>query len=82
MLRCNGSDVCFHTQTTPQTGNDAHEFVRIPLLFISGVFIPISELPSWGQFLSGFSPLTHTIELAKGELGGENIFAPFLNVAA
>ncbi|MDG6223507.1 MAG: ABC transporter permease [Candidatus Bathyarchaeota archaeon] len=55
-------------------------FVRIPLLFISGVFIPISELPSWGQFLSGFSPLTHTIELVKGGLGGENIFGPFLNI--
>ena len=56
-------------------------FVRIPLLFISGVFIPISELPEWGQFLSGFSPLTHTIELVKAGLGGENIFGPFLNVA-
>lgn len=54
--------------------------VRIPLLFISGVFIPISELPSWGQFLSAFSPLTHTIELVKWGLGGENIFGPFVNV--
>jgi ABC-2 type transport system permease protein len=56
-------------------------FVRIPLLFISGVFIPLSELPIWGQSLSIFSPLTHTIELVKGGLGGENIFGPFVNVA-
>jgi ABC-2 type transport system permease protein len=56
-------------------------FVRIPLLFISGVFIPLSELPVWGQSLSIFSPLTHTIELVKGGLGGENIFGPFANVA-
>jgi ABC-2 type transport system permease protein len=56
-------------------------FVRIPLLFISGVFIPISNLPYWGQVLSVFSPLTHTIELVKGGLGGENIFGPFVNVA-
>jgi ABC-2 type transport system permease protein len=56
-------------------------FVRIPLLFISGVFIPLSELPVWGQSLSIFSPLTHTIELVKGGLGGENIFGPFVNVA-
>jgi ABC-2 type transport system permease protein len=55
-------------------------FVRIPLLFISGVFIPLSELPVWGQSLSIFSPLTHTIELVKGGLGGENIFGPFVNV--
>jgi ABC-2 type transport system permease protein len=56
-------------------------FVRIPLLFISGVFIPLSELPIWGQSLSIFSPLTHTIELVKGGLGGENIFGSFVNVA-
>jgi ABC-2 type transport system permease protein len=56
-------------------------FVRIPLLFISGVFIPISELPEWGQLLSAFSPLTHTIELVKSGLGGENIFGPVVNVA-
>lgn len=56
-------------------------FVRIPLLFISGVFIPISELPVWGQILSAFSPLTHTIELVKCGLGGENIFGPLVNAA-
>jgi len=56
-------------------------FVRIPLLFISGVFIPLSELPVWGQSLSIFSPLTHTIELVKGGLGGENIFGSLVNVA-
>ncbi|MCW4035480.1 MAG: ABC transporter permease [Candidatus Bathyarchaeota archaeon] len=55
-------------------------FVRIPMLFISGVFIPISELPYWGQILSVFSPLTHTIELVKGGLGGENIFGGVLNI--
>jgi ABC-2 type transport system permease protein len=55
-------------------------FVRIPLLFVSGIFIPISELPSWGQTLSMLSPLTHTIELVKGGLGGENIFGVVFNV--
>jgi ABC-2 type transport system permease protein len=56
-------------------------FVRIPLLFISGVFVPISNLPFWGQILSMFSPLTHTIELVRSGLGGENVFGPFVNVA-
>jgi ABC-2 type transport system permease protein len=56
-------------------------FVRIPLLFISGIFITISELPSWGQILSLFSPLTHSIELVRGGLGGENFFGPLINVA-
>jgi ABC-2 type transport system permease protein len=55
-------------------------FVRIPLLFISGVFIPVKDLPAWGQLLSMFSPLTHSIELVRGGLGGENFFGPLVNV--
>lgn len=55
-------------------------FVRIPLLFISGVFVPVEDLPAWGQALSVFSPLTHTIELVRGGLGGENFFGIPLNI--
>jgi len=56
-------------------------FVRIPLLFISGVFIPVKDLPTWGQVLSVFSPLTHTIELVRGGLGGENFFEIPVSIA-
>ena len=55
-------------------------FVRIPLLFISGVYIPVSELPSWGQAVSLLSPLTHTMELARYALGGETFFGPVVNI--
>jgi ABC-2 type transport system permease protein len=55
-------------------------FVRIPLLFISGVYIPVRELPSWGQAVSLLSPLTHTIELARFALGGEAFFGPAVNI--
>ena len=56
-------------------------FVRIPLLFISGVFIPVKDLPYWGQIASMFSPLTHTIELVRAGLDGENFFGPLLNLS-
>jgi ABC-2 type transport system permease protein len=56
-------------------------FVRIPLLFISGVYTPVSELPSWGQVGSMLSPLTHTIELARYAFGGETFFGPLLNIS-
>jgi len=56
-------------------------FVRIPLLFISGVYTPVRELPSWGQIGSMLSPLTHTIELARYALGGETFFGPLVNIA-
>jgi len=55
-------------------------FVRIPLLFISGFYTPVGELPSWGQIVSMLSPLTHTIELARYALGGETFFGPVVNI--
>jgi len=55
-------------------------FVRIPLLFISGIYIPIRDLSYWMQNISMLSPLTHTIELARYALGGETFFGPFLNI--
>ena len=56
-------------------------FVRIPLLFISGVYMPISDLPAWGQVASAASPLTHTIELVRLGLGGANFFGLAVNVS-
>jgi ABC-2 type transport system permease protein len=55
-------------------------FVRIPLLFVSGVYISVKDLPSWGQAVSALSPLTHTIELVRLGLGGENFFGLILNM--
>jgi len=55
-------------------------FVRIPLLFVSGVYVQVRDLPSWGQIASAASPLTHTIELVRLGLGGENFFGPAVNV--
>ena len=56
-------------------------FVRIPLLFISGVYVAVKDLPSWGQVASAASPLTHTVELIRLGLGGENFFGPAINIA-
>ena len=56
-------------------------FVRIPLLFISGVYTPIRELPAWMQVVSMLSPLTHTVELSRYGLGGEAFFGALVNIA-
>jgi ABC-2 type transport system permease protein len=45
-------------------------FVRIPLLFISGLYIPLEQLPAIGQVAAFFSPLTHTLDLLRYALGG------------
>jgi len=55
-------------------------FVRIPLLFISGVYTAVRDLPNWGQAISLLSPLTHTIELARCGFGGESYFGALVNV--
>ena len=44
--------------------------VRLPLIFISGVFIPIDKLPGWGKIIAVFSPLTYTCDLARHALLG------------
>ena len=56
-------------------------FVRIPLLFISGVYSPVQELPLAMQIVSLLSPLTHTVELARYSLGVPTFFGPLINVA-
>jgi ABC-2 type transport system permease protein len=58
-------------------------FVRIPLLFISGVFIPIEGLPLIGQAVACLSPLTHTLVLIRRGLGVESFNIPLeMNVIA
>jgi ABC-2 type transport system permease protein len=55
-------------------------FVRIPLMFISGMFIPIENLPIAGQILAAISPLTHTIDLLKLGTGSSSIFGFTTNI--
>ncbi|MGQ9679912.1 MAG: ABC transporter permease [Candidatus Bathyarchaeia archaeon] len=55
-------------------------FVRLPLLFISGVYTPIGDLPFIMRIASLLSPLTHTVELARYALGGEAFFTPLINL--
>ena len=56
-------------------------FVRIPLLFVSGVFTLIGDLPTWMQAVPLLSPLTHTVELARYGLGVGGFFGPAINIA-
>jgi|YelNatPaOPRAMG01_1025707.scaffolds.fasta_scaffold02419_14 ABC-2 type transport system permease protein len=49
-------------------------FFRFPLLFVSGVFMPLSQLPWWLQPLALASPLTHTVELLRLGITGTSSF--------
>jgi ABC-2 type transport system permease protein len=55
--------------------------VRLPLIFISGVFIPIESIPSIGQVAAFFSPLTYGNDLIQAAYHGHTHFNPLLDVA-
>jgi len=55
--------------------------VVTPMAFLSGVFFPVAQLPSWLQVISQVLPLTHAIALARPLLLGHWPQAPVLHVA-
>jgi len=50
---------------TPSEIMTLANLVRLPLIFISGVFIPLEQLPAWGQIISALSPLTYAHNLNR-----------------
>lgn len=56
--------------------------VRLPLIFFSGVFVPVSQMPEWGRWLSHISPLTYTTELLRTGIGQEVQIGPWWCVLA
>lgn len=54
-------------------------FVRLPLIFISGLYIPIESLPGWGQIIAAFSPLTYANDLFRYALEGKTSYGPALD---
>jgi ABC-2 type transport system permease protein len=52
--------------------------IKFPLIFVSGVFIPASNLPGWGRVISKFSPLTYFVDLVRVSFGGSG--QPWMNL--
>ena len=42
--------------------------VKFPVVFISGVFIPLKDLPLWGRAIAFVSPLTYFTDIARHSL--------------
>ncbi len=55
--------------------------VRFPLIFISGVFIPLAVLPVFGQVIAFLSPLTYANDLIQGGYLGKTHLNPLIDVA-
>jgi len=54
--------------------------VRLPLIFISGVFIPISSMPQIGQKIAFFSPLTYGNDMIEFAYTGKSLFSPLQDI--
>ncbi len=53
--------------------------VRLPLMFISGIFVAIPTLPYWGRVLSWFSPVSYCVDLFYRGLGFKDYFGPVVS---
>jgi len=48
--------------------------LKFPLVFISGIFVPLEQLPSWGMGLAICSPLTYFTDIARYSFTGSHSF--------
>jgi len=55
--------------------------VRWPLLFISGIFIPLAEMAPWTRALAYLSPLTYAQDLMNHAVLGTGDLNPWLDLA-
>ncbi|MCK4376524.1 MAG: ABC transporter permease [Candidatus Brocadiae bacterium] len=56
--------------------------VRLPLLFLSGIFIPIAQMPAWARWLAPLSPLSYAADLIRRGYGQAGYFPPWLDFTA
>jgi len=53
--------------------------IRFPLIFISGIFIPLSRMEGPGLYLAYCSPLTYLVDLFNAAVSGESTFSPLVD---
>jgi ABC-2 type transport system permease protein len=52
--------------------------VRLPLLFVSGIFVPIAQMPAWAGWVAPLSPLSYTSALIRASYGSVPYFPVWL----
>ena len=54
--------------------------VRLPLLFVSGIFMPIGQMPVWARWVAPLSPLSYTSALMRIAFGRPAFFPIWLSL--
>lgn len=67
---------------TPSQVMMLSNLVRLPLIFVSGVFVPHAQMPAWGQWLSPLSPLSYSADLIRVGFGAKPYFPVVVDVLA
>lgn len=49
--------------------------VKFPVVFISGIFIPLAQLPEWGRIISYVSPLTYFTDIIRHCIQDQGYFS-------
>jgi len=84
------SAVCFsslgllfsaYPSNIPATVMMISALVRFPMIFISGIFIPIDNLPEFGKILAFLSPLTYFTDIARFCVGLKSFFPVYMDFA-
>jgi len=60
----------FPATSSPATIMMLSSLIKFPLVFVSGVFVPVGELPAWARVIASLSPLTYFTEVARYCMGG------------
>jgi ABC-2 type transport system permease protein len=55
--------------------------IRFPLIFISGIFVPLSQMEGPGLALAYWSPLTYLVDLFNAAMAGQSLFSPVVDCA-
>ena len=54
--------------------------VRLPLIFVSGIFIPLSQLTGLEWALTSLSPLTYLVDLFHAAILGNEVYPWYIDV--
>jgi len=65
----------------PATVMMVSNLVKFPLVFISGVFISMSEMQDWGRIIASFSPLTYFTDITNYCFQGTSYYSVLVDFA-
>jgi ABC-2 type transport system permease protein len=56
--------------------------IKFPLVFISGIFTPLEQMPAWGLVLAVCSPLTYFTDIVRYSFTDAHYFPVVIDIAA